>query len=124
MANIEKMRGQFRTMGAIYAWDRELATCVPEYYRWRSRSGCYFCFFQRPDEWLGLADNHPELFERAQTYEKTDSATGKRFTWVQGRSLDEVLDDRRRIEAAAANSRKVCQPVEEVCSLSRLFRYR
>ena len=35
---------------------------IPEYYRWRSRSGCYFCFFQRQDEWLGLKENHPELF--------------------------------------------------------------
>ena len=82
---------------------------VPEYYRWRSRSGCYFCFFQRQDEWLGLADNHPDLFERAQTYEKTDPTTGKRFTWVQGRSLDEVLDDRARIEAATVSSRKPSQ---------------
>lgn len=78
---------------------------VPEYYRWRSRSGCYFCFFQRQDEWLGLADNHPDLFERARTYEKTDPATGRRFTWVQGRSLDEVLDDRERIEAVSTSSR-------------------
>ena len=23
---------------------------VPEYYEWRSRSGCFFCFFQRRDE--------------------------------------------------------------------------
>ena len=30
---------------------------------------CYFCFFQRQDEWLGLKENHPELFERAKRYE-------------------------------------------------------
>ena len=34
MGNIEKMRLQFRSMGPIYDWDRELVTCVPEYYRW------------------------------------------------------------------------------------------
>ena len=78
---------------------------VPEYYRWRSRSGCYFCFFQRRDEWLGLADNHPELFERAKQYEKTDPQTGKRFTWVQGTTLDEVLAQRDRIERTAAANR-------------------
>ncbi|MDA8752730.1 phosphoadenosine phosphosulfate reductase family protein, partial [Halieaceae bacterium] len=38
---------------------------VPEYYKWRSRSGCYFCFFQRQDEWLGLKKNHPELYKKA-----------------------------------------------------------
>ncbi|TOB74009.1 phosphoadenosine phosphosulfate reductase family protein, partial [Vibrio parahaemolyticus] len=27
---------------------------IPKYYEWRSRSGCFFCFFQRQDEWLGL----------------------------------------------------------------------
>ena len=75
---------------------------VPEYYDWRSRSGCYFCFFQRQHEWLGLADNHAELFERAKQYEKTDPRTGKQFTWVQGMTLDEVLAQRERIEEAAA----------------------
>ena len=74
---------------------------IPEYYRWRSRSGCYFCFFQRQDEWLGLADNHPELFERAKRYEKVDPESGKRFTWVKGRTLDEVLAQRRHIEQTA-----------------------
>ena len=34
MDNIEKMREQFRSMGPVYDWDRELVTCVPEYYRW------------------------------------------------------------------------------------------
>jgi len=34
MANIERMRGQLRTMGATWDWDREAVTCVPEYYRW------------------------------------------------------------------------------------------
>ena len=74
---------------------------VPEYYKWRSRSGCYFCFFQRQDEWLGLADNHPELFERAKQYEKVDPKSGKRFTWVPGRTLDEVLARRKDVEKKA-----------------------
>ena len=34
MANIERMRKQFRTMGAMFDWSREVVTCVPEYYRW------------------------------------------------------------------------------------------
>ena len=34
MDNIEKMREQFRSMGPVYDWDRELVTCAPEYYRW------------------------------------------------------------------------------------------
>ena len=34
MENIETMRGQLRSIGAIYDWDREVICCLPEYYRW------------------------------------------------------------------------------------------
>ncbi|MCB9149490.1 MAG: leucine--tRNA ligase [Caldilineaceae bacterium] len=33
-ANIDRMRGQLRTMGAMWAWDREAITCDPNYYKW------------------------------------------------------------------------------------------
>ncbi|MEO6579385.1 MAG: class I tRNA ligase family protein, partial [Candidatus Limnocylindria bacterium] len=33
-ANIDRMRTQFRSMGAMFDWTRELATSDPEYYRW------------------------------------------------------------------------------------------
>jgi leucyl-tRNA synthetase len=33
-ANIERMRSQFKTMGAGFDWSRELATSDPDYYRW------------------------------------------------------------------------------------------
>ena len=32
--NIENMRRQQREIGLSYDWDREVATCTPEYYRW------------------------------------------------------------------------------------------
>ena len=32
--NIEYMRDQLKRMGFAYDWERELATCHPEYYRW------------------------------------------------------------------------------------------
>ncbi|TMI78273.1 MAG: leucine--tRNA ligase [Bacillati bacterium ANGP1] len=34
MANIERMRGQLRSMGAMFDWSREVVTCLPEYYAW------------------------------------------------------------------------------------------
>ena len=68
---------------------------LPQYYDWRSRSGCYFCFFQQKREWVGLLENHPDLFEKAKSYEKFDIATGERYTWNQGESLDELAHPNR-----------------------------
>jgi leucyl-tRNA synthetase len=34
MSNIENMRGQLRSMGAMFDFDSEVVTCDPEYYRW------------------------------------------------------------------------------------------
>ncbi|MSQ40666.1 MAG: leucine--tRNA ligase [Dehalococcoidia bacterium] len=34
MSNIENMRRQLRSMGAIYDWSREIVCCLPEYYKW------------------------------------------------------------------------------------------
>lgn len=62
----------------------------PRYYEWRSRSGCYFCFYQQKREWIGLLKNHPDLFEKAKAFEKFDSATGRRYTWIEGESLGEL----------------------------------
>ena len=61
---------------------------LPDYYRWRSRSGCYFCFYQQIGEWQRLRAEHPALFERAKAYER--SGESRCYTWVQGRSLTDV----------------------------------
>ena len=76
---------------------------IPEYYRWRSRSGCYFCFFQRREEWLGLSKNHPELFEKAKQFEKTNNINGERYTWVHGMTLDELVEKAKHIEPKDTN---------------------
>lgn len=56
----------------------------------RSRSGCFFCFFQQKIEWVWLYENHPKLYEQAKEYEKDG------YTWQQGETLDELaLEDRR-----------------------------
>ena len=34
LANIDKMRRQLRMMGAQWDWDREIVSCLPDYYKW------------------------------------------------------------------------------------------
>tara|TARA_Y100000031_G_C8001670_1_gene283913 strand:- start:21 stop:617 length:597 start_codon:yes stop_codon:yes gene_type:complete len=85
---------------------------LPSYYDWRTRSGCYFCFYQRKAEWVGLADRHPELYERAVAIESKvlvgagagqdasyqDHAMQSRaYTWSGGESLTELLERRDEI---------------------------
>jgi len=66
---------------------------LPGYYKWRSRSGCYFCFFQRRKEWIGLHAHHPDLFEKAHRYEENHS-DGRTYTWIQGESITQLLERR------------------------------
>ena len=34
MGNIDRMRGQVKSMGAAFDWSREIVCCLPEYYHW------------------------------------------------------------------------------------------
>ena len=52
--NIEYMKGQLKMLGLSYDWDRELATCTPEYYRW--------------EQWF-----FTELYKKGLVYKKTSS---------------------------------------------------
>ena len=79
---------------------------LPEYYKWRSRSGCYFCFFQRKSEWVGLKENHPELYERAKAYEKMGLDGETKFTWDQKESLEE-LEQPDRVAAIKERTAKM-----------------
>ncbi len=69
---------------------------IPEYYKWRSRSGCYFCFYQRIDEWVGLYRHHPDLFNKAMSFEKHDPNSGRQYTWIEGITL---LDLKKKIDS-------------------------
>ncbi len=51
----------------------------------RSRSGCYFCFYQQRIEWIWLYEQHPDLFKKAMEYEKTG------YTWIQGETLEDLI---------------------------------
>lgn len=85
----------------IYRLISDAGLELPGYYKWRSRSGCYFCFYQRKSEWVGLLEHHPDLFEKAKAFEKFDPITGERFTWNQGESLDELAARADEIKSEA-----------------------
>src|SRR5690606_6831241 len=53
----------------------------------RSRSGCYFCFFQQKIEWVWLYEQHPDLFQKAMRYENEKEG----FTWNQDESLMDII---------------------------------
>ena len=57
----------------------------------RSRSGCYFCFFQQKIEWIWLYEQHPDLYQQAMDYENEKEG----FTWNQHESLQDLLNPRR-----------------------------
>ena len=80
---------------------------IPKYYEWRSRSGCYFCFFQRQDEWLELSERHPDLFKQAKRIEsmvrtKWDWKDGETqasrigYTWNSQGTLDEIVEKAKK----------------------------
>ncbi len=101
----------------------EAGTGLPKYYEWRTRSGCYFCFFQRKAEWAGLRERHPDLYEQAKTYEKFDEATGKQYTWSQSESLIQLEQPERlaQIKAAHAKALAVEQTRRKSTRLSEIF---
>lgn len=82
---------------------------LPEYYDWRTRSGCTFCFFQQKIEWVRLRERHPEAFEEAKRYEKTAMDHGSPFTWSQGEPLSNLESPKRQQEIRDDHERRVAR---------------
>ena len=85
---------------------------LPEYYQWRTRSGCTFCFFQQKIEWIRLKERHPEAFEEAKAYEKTAVKQGSPFTWSQGESLEELTEPDRIVQIKADHQRRLARRIK------------
>lgn len=71
---------------------------LPRYYLWRTRSGCYFCFYQRRVEWAIMYPLYPDWFVKAKVYE-SEHEDGRQFTWVKDKPLDYVEQNAHSIIA-------------------------
>lgn len=80
---------------------------LPEYYSWRSRSGCTFCFFQQKIEWVRLLEVHPDKFQEAKDLEKNAMEHGSPFTWSQGESLEQLSRPERIAEIKDEHQRRL-----------------
>ena len=84
LENIAHMKGQLQRLGISYAWEREIATCLPEYYRW--------------NQWLFV-----KMLERDLAYRRRSNVN-----WCpscQTVLANEQVDRRRAAGAAARRSR-------------------
>lgn len=125
----------FRSAGIDKAAVTELLEAagvgLPDYYRWRSRSGCTFCFYQQKIEWARLLDEHPDAFEEAKSYEKNALEHGSPFTWSNGESLEELsrperleqirLDHARRVERLRAKRPRNVLADEEALDIDAIY---
>jgi hypothetical protein len=61
-------------------------------FAWRSRPNCFFCFYQRRYEWIGLLEFHPELFQKAEEIENqfAGDKREKAFYWIQDLTLSKL----------------------------------
>jgi hypothetical protein len=100
---------------------------MPPYTRWgRTRSGCFFCFYQQKIEWVRLLETYPDLYEEAAQYEKEYLPTGNLFTWSNGERLEDLRKPERieqiKAEALLRSSRNESRdnlPLVEVFRASR-----
>ena len=93
---------------------------MPDYYSWRSRSGCFFCFFQRKVEWVRLYETHRDLFEEAVKYEQEHSDSRK-YYWNQEESLHGT--DREERSDNCRPQKDYETEKEEISPTDRLLRF-
>ena len=79
---------------------------MPPYTKWgRSRSGCFFCFYQQKIEWVRLKETYPDLYDQAKAYEQVYEGSGNTFTWSERESLTE-LERPERMQAIKDEHRR------------------
>jgi leucyl-tRNA synthetase len=88
-SNIEHMKTQLKQLGLAVDWDREIATCKPQYYKW--------------EQWL-----FTELFKKGLIYKKTSTVN---WDPVDGTVLanEQVIDGRGWRSGALVEKRDIPQ---------------
>jgi len=83
----------------------------------RSRSGCYFCFYQQKLEWIWLYEQHPNLYRKAMEYEKDG------YTWNQGETLEQLVRPERirQIKLDAIKKQEAIRQKDKKTRLVDLF---
>ncbi len=86
--NIARMERQIRSIGGVYDWSKEIATCLPEYYKW--------------NQWFFL-----KFYERGLAYRSKARSTGARRTrrsWPTSRSRKASASAAARRSSSATSS--------------------
>ncbi|GEP44454.1 phosphoadenosine phosphosulfate reductase family protein [Brevifollis gellanilyticus] len=88
---------------------------LPTFMKWgRTNSGCTFCFFQTPYEWIRLHETYPDRFEEAMKYETIDpSDPNKQFTWMSEGPLTDLLNPVRRDEILLSGIRSKVRTIDK-----------
>ena len=89
--NIAHMKGQLQRLGISYAWEREVATCLPDYYKW--------------NQWLFL-----KMLERGLAFRKRSNVN-----WCPG--CNTVLANEQVVDGACWR----CGSVVEIRELEQWF---
>lgn len=82
-------------------------------FAWRSRPNCFFCFFQRQYEFIGLHEHYPDLFWEAVRIEEQNGSTG--YYWQKGHTLRSLLDKSDLIKKRRAKD--ICKYIAKAKNL-------
>jgi leucyl-tRNA synthetase len=102
-ANIQRMRGQLRSMGAMFDWDREAVSCEPEYYKWTEWFFKQFCqndLAYRGEALVNWSPTLQTVLANEQVIDGKDERTGQpviqkmmtQWFFRYTRYADEMLD--------------------------------
>lgn len=85
-------------------------------YEWRTNTSCFCCPFQRKNDWLGLLQNHPDLYAIAEDWENISIEMAEERGWKPfGWSQRWRLKDLRK--ADESQLRLFPEPEGEACTI-------